>query len=121
MNTQITRMPWAATLSGVAAIVGMISLSLFFAVELPQSPAFPIWGPISDIALLAQMLLLVMVALALYPSAQTTAPLGARASTALGVAGMLAAALFQFLLIIRVMSFEAEVVPPLIATAAVGV
>jgi hypothetical protein len=122
MNTQITRTGgWAAYCSGIAAIVGMVSLSLFFGIEMGQTSGVHIWGPISDIALLVQMLLLLLVARALYPLAEPAAPLLARASTVLGAAGMLAAALLQFLLIIGVMPFEAEVGPLLVATAGAGV
>lgn len=122
MNTQVDRYAsLAATLSGIAAIVGMVSLSLFFGIEMGQTSGVHIWGPISDIALLVQMLLLLVVARALYPLAAPAAPLLARASIVLGAAGMLAAALLQFLLIIGVMPFEAEVGPLLFATAGVGV
>ena len=122
MNTPVTRYgSLAATLSGIAAILGMISLSLFFGVEMGRTSGVHIWGPISDISLLVQMLCLPVVALALAPLAQPAAPLLARASAAVGVAGMLAAALLQFLLISGVMPFEAEVGPLLIVTAGVGV
>src|SRR5574337_291231 len=109
-----------AVLCAIISIVGMISLSLFFAIEVSQPGGFHIWGPLSDISLLLQMLLLAVVALALYPLLKPVAPRLMQASTIIGIAGMLAAVLLQFLLIVRVMPFEQEVGPLLVATAGAG-
>jgi hypothetical protein len=127
MNTLIARYAsWSAYLAGIAAIVAMVSLSLFFALEMPPAtttagPMPHIWGPISDISTLFQMLFLLMVVLGLDPLARRGNPLLARAGTAIGVVGALAAAGLQLLLIVGVMPFEQEVGPLVIATGAVGI
>lgn len=69
MNKRYTRSAgWASYFSGIAAILGLVSLLLFFGLESTpstgQGPHF--WGPVSDICPILQMVSLLVVARALY-------------------------------------------------------
>lgn len=69
MDTRYTHSAgWAAYFSAIAAIIGLVSLILFFGFEstpgTAQSPHF--WGPISDIAPILQMGLMLVVLRAFY-------------------------------------------------------
>lgn len=124
MNNRLARSAgWAAYFSGIAAILGLVSLLLFFGLE--SAPitgrGFHIWGPVSDICPILQMVSLMVVASSLYLSQRSRAPGISLISYAIGMAGMLGVVLLQFLLIINVIAFEQEVGPVLFATAAVGV
>jgi hypothetical protein len=121
--TEMRYAGWAAFFSGTAAVLGLVSLILFFSLESTpnsvQSPHF--WGLISDIAPIIQMVSLLGVAFVIYRMQRSSAPGLSMMSGAIGVIGMLGVALLQLLLIFKVISFEQEVGLVLIATAAVGV
>ena len=121
--TEIQYAGWAAFFSGTVAILGLVSLILFFSLESTpnsvQSPHF--WGPIRDIAPIIQMVSLFVVAFVIYRMLRSSTPGLSMMSGAIGVIGMLGVALLQFLLIFKVISFEQEVGLVLIATAAVGI
>jgi hypothetical protein len=124
MNTRSSRPAgWAAYLSGIAAILGLVSLILFFSLEsapnTAQSPHF--WGPVSDIAPILQMLSMLVVLLSFYRIQRAKAAVLSLVGSAIGIIGMLGVVLLQFLLIIKVISFEQEVLPVLVATAVVGI
>ncbi len=126
MNTRLDRyaVP-AAYITGIMSILGFVSLILFFALEAPQASTNPqgfhFWGFVSDISGPATMLPLLVVILALHEIERTRAPLLSRIAAAVGVIGALAVTLLQVLLIIKVLPFEQEVGPVVLATAAVGV
>jgi hypothetical protein len=113
---------WAAYFSGIAAILGLVSLILFFSLESApnstQSPHF--WGPVSDIAPILQMLSLLVVLFAFYRMQRTNSARLSPVGSSIGILGMLGVILLQLLLIIKVISFEQEVLPVLVAIAAVG-
>jgi hypothetical protein len=124
MNTRLTRSAgWASYINGIAAILGLVSLLLFFGLE--SAPltgrGFHIWGPISDICPILQMASLLVVAYAFYRIQRSRAEGLSLIGTTIGMIGMLGVALLQFLLIFKVISFEREVGLVLLATAAVGV
>jgi len=124
MNTRLAKYAgWAAYFCASAAIIGLVSLVLFFGLETAenstQAPHF--WGPVSDIAPIFQMVSLLVVARALYLMQRSTASGLSIISGAIGVLGMLGVALLQVLLRFNVIPFEQEVGLVLLATAAVGV
>lgn len=127
MNTRLAPYAgWAAYLSGAAAILGLVSLLLFFGLEAPQAAANSVqgshvWGPLSDICPIVQMVSLLVVARVLYLMERPGAPGLSLIGGAIGIAGMLGMVLLQLLLIVKVIPFEQEVSPVLVATAAVGV
>ena len=117
---------YAAYLSGILAILSAVFLSLFFWLEAPnmannaiQQPH--VWGPLSDICPIGQMLALLVVAQTLYQLNRAGAVRLSRLTYLIGLAGMLGVSSLQLLLIMGLMSFEQEVGPVLIATAVVGV
>ena len=124
MNTRLAS--YAAYLSGILAILSAVFLSLFFGLEAPnmanaaiQQPH--VWGPLSDICPIGQMLALLVVAQALYQINRAGAVRLSRLTYLIGLAGMLGVSSLQLLLVMGVMSFEPEVGPVLFATAVVGV
>lgn len=124
MNTRLAS--YAAYLSGILAILSAVFLSLFFWLEAPsmanatiQQPL--VWGPLSDICPIGQMLALLVVAQTLYQLNRAGAVRLSRLTYLIGLAGMLGVSSLQLLLVMGVMSFEQEVGPVLIATAVVGV
>jgi hypothetical protein len=123
VNTRYARSAgWAAYFSGIAAILGLVSLILFFSLESTPSPAQSphVWGPVSDIAPILQMLSMLVVLLAFYRMQRTHSVKLSLVGSSIGILGMLVVVLLQFLLILKVISFEQEVLPVLVATAAVG-
>ncbi len=124
MNTRTAA--YAAYLSGIFAILSGVCAILFFWLEAPylSSGAVQqthIWGPLSDICPIVQMLALLVVVRALYRLDRSGAALLDRITYLIGLAGTLGVSILQLLLVIGVISFEQEVGPMLIATAAVGV
>lgn len=117
---------YAANLSGVLAVLSGAFAILFFWLEAPylsdgagQQPL--VWGPLSDICPIVQMLALLIVAQALDQLSRSDALRLQRLTTLIGSAGMLGVSVLQLLLVIGVMPFEQEIGPMLIATAMVGV
>lgn len=127
MNTRLARnAAGAAYISGVASIVGFVSLVLFFTLEAPQAAAssgsgFDFWGLISDISGPATMVPLLLVVLALHQIERDRAPLLSRIAAAFGMIGALAVTVLQLLLIFKFLTFEQEVGPVVLGNAAVGV
>ena len=123
MNTRLAARRfagWAAILSGVAAILAMVTLILFFALE-ADSGEEHLWGPLSDIFPIVQMALLLVVARALYAIQQPAAPRMNLIGIVIVIAGMLGVIVLQSLLVLRVIPFAQEIGPLLIAFGLVGV
>lgn len=123
MNTRLAThrfAGWAAILSGVAAILAMVTVILFFTLEMDSSEEH-LWGPLSDIFPIIQMALLLVVARGLYAIQRATAPRTSIIGTVIGVIGMLGVIVLQTLLRMGVMQFAQEISPLVIAFALVGV
>ncbi len=124
MNTRTAA--YAAYLSGIFAILSGVCAILFFWLEAPYLSSGAgqqthIWGPLSDICPIVQMLTLLIVVQALYRLNRSDAALLDRVTYLFGLVGTFGVALLQLLLVIGLIPFEQEVGPMLIATAAVGV
>jgi hypothetical protein len=124
MNTRTAS--YAAYLSGFFAILSAVFGVLFFWLEAPgiangavQHPL--VWGPLSDICPIVQMLAVLIVAQALYQLNRSSRVRLNRLACLIGIAGTLGVSILQLLLVVGVISFEQEIGPMLIATAAVGV
>lgn len=105
---------WAAILSAVATLLTLITGYLFFSTG-------GMFGPVNDPASVFQMLLMLPVAAALYLLTRQGAAALALLATAIGVAGMLTAAVLQVLLVFRAIDYEQALVAILSAGSAVGV
>lgn len=123
MNTRLATRRfagWAAILSGVAAILAMVTVILFFTLEMDSSEEH-LWGPLSDIFPIIQMALLLVVTCGLYAIQRATAPRTSIIGTVIGVIGMLGVIVLQTLLRMGVVRFEQEIGPLVMAFALVGV
>ena len=105
---------WSALVAAAATAVGMVSLFLFFNVG-------GRWGRLNDASSVVLMLALVPVAVALAAIESATVTTIAVAVAALGIVGMLAAAVFQAMLIAGRGTFEGLKNRTLGASALVGV
>jgi hypothetical protein len=123
MDPRTTRYAgWAAYFSGITAILGLVSLLLFFGFESTPNTGqrIHIWGPVSDICPILQMVSLLVVLRSLYRMQRLSAPGLSLIGGGVGIVGMLGVALLQLLLIVRVIQFEQEVSLVLGVTAVVG-
>jgi hypothetical protein len=104
---------WAAILSAVATLLTLITGILFLS-------AGGLFGPINDAASVIQMLVMLPVAAALYLLTRHDVSALALLAAAIGVAGMLIAAVLQALLVFRVVEYEQTAAVTLSAGGAVG-
>ena len=107
---------WFAYASGVIAALGVVFFIARFALPRP-SPL----GGLNDVASLLQYLLAIPIALSLEELLRPRHRVWARATTIIGISGMLAIVALQFLLLARVLTFEQQGVPVSIAVLVVGV
>jgi hypothetical protein len=105
---------WSAILSAVATLLTLITGILFFS-------AGGIFGPINDAASVIQMLLMLPVVVALYLLTRQDAGALTLLAAAIGVAGMLIAAVLQALLVFRAVEYEQTSAATLSAGGAVGI
>jgi hypothetical protein len=126
MNTRLANnISLAAFITGVMAIVGLIAIILFFGLEAPTATAnsqqFHFWGTLSDVSAPLTMIPLLVVILALHRFERSRAPVFSQVAAIVGVVGALGVTILQVLLIARVLSFEQEVGPVVVANGVVGV
>jgi hypothetical protein len=105
---------WAAILSAVATLLTLITGILFLS-------GGGLFGPINDAASVSQMLVMLPVAAALYLLTRHDVSALALLAAAIGVAGMLIAAVLQALLVFRVVEYEQTAAVTLSAGGAVGI
>jgi hypothetical protein len=105
---------WSASVSGIVAAIG---LALWFA-----RFAFPggVVGWLNDLLVMIQYALTVPIALALHTLFRRYNANLSLLALVVGVAGMLAVVVLQFLLLVRALSFAQQVVPVTIAILVVG-
>lgn len=97
---------WSAYLSAIATILGFVTLIAFFIMGQP-------FGTINDITSVVIALSTLLILFALYQLHRPIAPTASLAAFVIGVIAMLVAALFQTLLVIRVIAYAqtAVIVP----------
>jgi hypothetical protein len=105
---------WAAILSAAATLLTLITGILFFS-------AGGLFGPINDAVSVIQMLLMLPIAAALYLLTRHDATALALLAAAIGIAGMLIAAVLQALLVLRIVEYEQTAAATLSAGGAVGI
>ena len=121
MNTRPYRSAgWATILSGLLSIATLLTLILFFWLE-AGSKEVHLWGPLSDICPIIQMVLLLVVARAVHRIQQLRAPGLSLTAAIVGAAGMLGVILLQALLRLQIIQFAQEVGPLTTVTGLVGV
>lgn len=94
---------WCVYVSGVAAIIGLVFLAIFFG----GGPEY--FGPLNDTAVIIHYILLLPIVLTLYlmlrPYGQTLNLIAA----IIGLAGMLGVIVLQTLLVVGVLPFEQQI------------
>jgi hypothetical protein len=104
---------WSAILSAVATIVTLVTGILFFSLG-------GVYGKINDAASVVQMFLMVPVAAALFFLTRIGAPGLAMIVVAIGVVGLLAAAVLQALLVVGAVDYEETIAAGLSAGGVIG-
>jgi len=99
---------WCAFLSGLVSIFGIVFLFAFFAFRAPT-------GRLNDIAVIVQYSLMLPMAFAFYQMLKPKNPSLSLAGLLIGVSGMLAVIVLQFLLVTDVLPFANQIVPVVIA------
>jgi hypothetical protein len=106
-NAELSRYAgWSAFVSAVATILGLVTLIIFFTLGEP-------WGTLNDITSVILALSIIPVSLMLHRLHRRDAPTISLAALVIGVIAILVAAVFQMLLIIKVITYAqtAVVVP----------
>jgi hypothetical protein len=117
---------WSAYFSAGIAIIGVIALLLFYGLEFPQaiatgSDSQQVFGPLSDYAGLFQFLAMLPLAVALHQLAPARNRRLSRVAAILGSAGLLTAALAQFLLVAHIIDFTVNLPIVLVGMVFIGV
>jgi hypothetical protein len=113
---------WLAYSSGIVAAVGVVFIVgmyvLFFAGMMTTGERF---GSINDAAILIQYLLALPIPVALHKLVQARSPVLSRVAMMIGIVGMIAIIVLQYLLIAGVLTFEQQVGAVSVALLAVAV
>ena len=106
---------WSAYVSGIIAAIGLVLWFARFA--FPGGPV----GWLNDVLVMLQYALALPIAVVLHALFRSSYPRLSLAALVVGIAGLLAVVVLQFLLVIRALSFAQQVVPVTIAILVVGV
>jgi hypothetical protein len=102
---RLTRLAgWFAYASGVVSTIGVVFFVAMLAVKGP-------FGRLNDICVMIQYLLALPIPLALHRLLQARAPFLSKLAMLIGILGMMAVVVLQFLLIVGVLSFSEQVGP----------
>jgi hypothetical protein len=99
---------WFAYASGVVSVFGVVFFAAMLAVKGP-------FGRLNDICVMFQFLLALPIPLALHRFYRVRAPALSKLALLIGLVGMMAVVVLQFLLIAGVLSFEEQVGPVMFA------
>ncbi len=112
---------WCAIASGIVAVIGigfLIAMSIGF---IADNRALQRFGTLNDICIIIQYGLALPITLALHQHLKAHAPILSRAAIGIGITGMIAVGVLQFLLIVGVLTFEEQVGPVIVALLVIGV
>lgn len=112
---------WSTHASGVASIIGIVSLIVFYVGFFTDSMELRTFGRLSDICGIIQYLLALPITLALHQLLKARAPVLSKTAMLIGIAGIIAFVILQLLLVIGVLSFAEQVGPVVVALLVVGV
>src|SRR3989440_3203527 len=115
-------MGWLAVASGTVAAVGVlfiIGMFLMFSVNMTSTGEK--LGAINDVVILIQYLLALPLTFAVHQLVQARSPVLSIVATLIGVAGMVAIVVLQYLLVTGALTFEQQVGPVSVALLAVAV
>lgn len=116
-NTTVLRLGgWTAYASGVVAAIGIVFLiAMFASFAVGARPAGMVFGWINDLLGVVGALLMVPVAVALHVLLRSHAPGLSRLAMLIGIGALVAISVLQALLVVGILTFEAEVGPVSIA------
>jgi hypothetical protein len=106
---------WSAIAAAILTVTGLITLLAFF------GTGSALLGALNDLNTIVMALATVPVALALYPVASRTSGSLATIALAADLIGVVLAAGFSALLVVRVMTFDATLLPITVGNGLIGV
>jgi len=106
---------WSAIAAAILTVTGLITLLAFF------GTGSALLGALNDLNTIVMALATVPVALALYPVASRTSGSLATIALAADLVGVVLAAGFSALLVVRVMTFDATLAPITVGNGLIGV
>jgi hypothetical protein len=106
---------WSAIAAAILTVTGLITLLAFF------GTGSTLLGALNDLNTIVMALATVPVALALYPVASRTSGSLATIALAADLIGVVLAAGFSALLVVRVMTFDATLLPITVGNGLIGV
>ncbi len=112
---------WCAIASGGVSVIGIVFLVTMFIGFFVDNVGLQRFGTLNDICIIIQYLLALPIPLALHQRMKTYAPNLSRSAMWIGIAGMIAVVVLQFLLVTGVLTFEEQVGPVIVALLVVGV
>lgn len=112
---------WCAIASGIVSVTGIVFLAVMYIGFFTDNLAFQRFGTLNDICIIIQYLLALPITLVLHQRLKAQAPILSRAAMWIGIAGMIAVAVLQWLLVSGVLTFEEQVGLVIVALLIVGV
>jgi hypothetical protein len=112
---------WCSIASGIVSFIGIVFLIVMFIGFSTNNIGLQRYGTLNDICIIIQYLLTLPIMLALHQHLKVHAPVLSRAAMLIGIAGILAVVVLQWLLVTGVLTFEEQVGPVMIALLMVGI
>lgn len=112
---------WCSIASGIVSFIGIVFLIAMFIGFSTNNTGLQRYGTLNDICIIIQYLLALPITLSLYQFQKAYALFLSRAAMLIGIAGMIAVAVLQWLLVSGVLTFEEQVGPVTVALLVVGV
>ena len=112
---------WCAYASGVISFIGIVFLILMFIGFSTNNLRLQRFGTLNDICIIIQYLLALPITVTLHQHLKAHAPVLSRVAMLVGIAGILAVAVLQWLLVSGVLTFEEQVGFVMIALLVVGI
>jgi hypothetical protein len=112
---------WCAYVSGVVSLIGIVFLIMMFVGFATNNLRLQRFGTLNDICIIIQYLLALPITLALHQRLKLHGLALSRTATLIGIAGIIAVAILQWLLVSGMVTFEEQVGFVMIALLVVGI
>jgi hypothetical protein len=112
---------WCSIASGIVSFIGIVFLIAMFIGFSTNNIGLQRYGTLNDICIIIQYLLALPIILALYQFQKVYAFLLSRVAMLIGIAGLIAVVILQWLLVSGVLTFEEQIGPVMIALLVVGI
>jgi len=120
-NRFVSLAGWCAYASGVVSIIGIVFLVAMFIGFSTNNLRLQRFGALNDICVIIQYLLALPITLALHQRLKAHGLALSRAAMLIGIAGIIAVVVLQWLLVSGVLTFEEQVGPVSVALLVVGI